>query len=128
MSEILSLAPILLAITGMAAVAKLAARLYRRSKLSWGHAFGYVLLFVVGISVMGLMKNLAGSAPPLPLAIGASIAFHALLGGWYLGSYARGADGNSLTFPRGAILAFLYFGLLLGITAIPAVVLMAIRT
>lgn len=111
----------------MAAIAKLAAWLYRRTKLSWGHALGYVLLIVVGTAALGVLHRLGGATTPLPLLVAASLAFQLMLGGWYLGRNARGADGGQLTFPRGAILAALNFGVLLAIMIAPALVFLALR-
>lgn len=127
MSTLFSVLPVLLGFSVATAIAKLAAWLYRRSTLKWRHAAGYVLLLFIGSIILAVVNKLGGSTSPLPLLIGASLAFHTLLGGWYLGSRSRGADGGPLTFPRGAILALINFGLILAIMGLPTIVLFALR-
>ena len=127
MSALLTVLPLLLSIGLMVAVAKLAAWLYRRSYLSWGRATGYVFLVVIGVVALSLLNKLGGSSTPLPVLVIVSLAFHGLLGGWYFGTYVRTAAGSKLAFPRGAILAGIYFALLLLILAVPAGVLLALR-
>jgi len=112
----------------MVSMVKLAARLYRRTQLSWGNSLIYVILMVVGAATLGLLTKAAGIVPPLPVLIAVSISFHALLAGWYLGSRGRTIDGDQLTFPRGVVLAIMTFGLLFAVLAIPAFILLALRS
>jgi hypothetical protein len=107
-----------------AVVVKLSARAYRRTKLSWRHACGYTVLIFGVYFVLGAVHTLGGSRSPSSLAmlIGAFLVCHLLVGGWYLGSKATDSTGAAITFPRGAILGAIVFGILSFILFLPAFV------
>lgn len=127
MTSLVTLIPLVFSVALMVSIVKLAARLYRRTQISWGKALIYVMLMIVGAATLGLLGKVSGVAPPLPLLVVVSVSFHTLLAGWYLGSRAQTMDGSQLTFPRGVVLALIAFGLLLAVLAIPALILQALR-
>jgi hypothetical protein len=127
MSVFLTLLPLVGGLALLVALVKLAAWLYRRARLSWGHAAGYVVLVVIGNATFGMLHKVSGVVLPLPLLFLVPLVFQALLGGWYLGSYARRADGAPLSFAQGALLAAIYLGLMFVSAIVPALVIAALR-
>ncbi|MCG2594476.1 hypothetical protein LZ009_16990 [Ramlibacter sp. XY19] len=128
MQSLLTLLPLTLSVALMTALVKLAARLYRRTNLSWLRAFGYVILLLVGSVGATLIARLGGNSTPLPLALAFGLAAHLLLGGWYFGRFAYAQDGNRIGFPRGAILGIVFAATLAGSAMVPALVLLAVRS
>ncbi|XLZ67842.1 hypothetical protein ABT364_14875 [Massilia sp. SR12] len=92
---------------------KLVVRLARSYSLAWRHAFAYGALVTVAGLAGVLLRFFSGIV--LPGALGAAIAFafHAVLGGWFLGRHVHDRDGQRIPFLRGAFLGVLVFVLAL---------------
>ena len=122
MSAILILLPLLLVPFLYAALVKLAALVFRRTKLAWKHAFLFALLaFLVG--VLGTLLNKAtGSLLPLPLAALIALSIQLALGGWYLGSRATTQQGVPLAFKGGVILLLVAYVMVVVIGVAAAIV------
>jgi hypothetical protein len=127
MQSLLSLLPLLLAIAILASMAKLSARIYRRTTLTWLRAFVYVILLMVCTILMGLVSRAGGTNTPLLLAIAAGLAVHLLLGGWYFGRYAYASDGTQLGFPHGALLSLIFVAASFAVFTIPGLIFFAVR-
>jgi hypothetical protein len=127
MNNLLTFLPLLLAIAVMVSMAKLSARLHRRTTLTWSRASVYVILLMICSMVMGLIGRAGGTNTPLFIAIPAGLALHLLLGGWYFGRYAYASDGKPLGFPHGALLSLIFVAMSVAAFAVPALVLLAIR-
>lgn len=96
-------------------LAKLVVRLVRHHRLAWRHAFAYGALVTVAGLAGVLLRFFSGIV--LPGALGAAIAFafHALMGGWFLGRHVQERDGRRTPFLRGAFLGVLIFVLVLAV-------------
>jgi hypothetical protein len=113
MQQLFSLVPLVFTILAYIACAKLAARLYRRTQLSWKHAavFGVLLFFVllaVGTCVRYLVSGPV-SASLVDIATG--LLAQLAVGAWFLGPRARTATGAPVGFTGGALLALITYGL-----------------
>lgn len=89
---------------------KLAALILKRTRLAWGHSFGFaaILTFVAfGIRAVAAASG-AGS-----VVSAAGIAVGLLLGGWYFGTYAKRADGRALGWAGGFVLTLIGMALLI---------------
>ena len=128
MQSLLSLLPLLLATAILASMAKLSARLYRRTALTWARAFVYVILLMICTIAMRLVTRAGGTNTPLFLAIAAGLAVPLLLGGWYFGRYAYAADGKQIGFPHGAVLSLIFVAASFAVFTIPALIFFAVRT
>jgi hypothetical protein len=102
MQQLLSLLLRLSSFDDLAYIAciKLAARLYRRTQLSWKHAavFG-VLLFLVLLAVGTCVRWLnlvSGPVPSSLLDIATGLLAQLAVGGWFLGPRARTAPEHRL--------------------------------
>lgn len=105
MSTVFSLLPLLLTVPFYAALIKIASRVYRKSQLSWKHAFAFAALGIA-VGLAGALLNLAaGGAVPelLGPALGAGIQI--ALAGWFLGPRAVAASGAPVAFKGGASIA-----------------------
>lgn len=111
------LLPVLLALiigtTLVGIVTKLAMMLTRRYALGWRHGFAYGALVTLAGMAGLLLRFFSGAVLPLPLGAAVAFIFHALLGGWFLGTRARGRDGQPLGFRRGMLLGLMIFVLVL---------------
>lgn len=96
-------------------LAKLVIRLARRYTLAWRTAFAYGAL-VTAAGVAGLLLRFF-SGVVVPGLLGAAIAvmFHALMGGWFLGTRVKDRDGQPAGFRRGALFGLLVFGAVLAL-------------
>lgn len=97
---------------------KLVVRMARHSSLAWRHAFAYgALVTAAGLGGV-LLRFFSGVV--LPGALGAAIAFafHALMGGWFLGRHVHDRDGRRIPFLRGAFLGVLVFVLALAMGSV----------
>ena len=114
MQILLSFVPFLVMLTLCAAYAKLAARIFRRSSLSWRNSFLFALLLGV-LAIVGRATSSA-FAFSLPLALGllVGLAINLLLGGWFFGARATDTHGRLLGWGRGMALSAIMFGLLAG--------------
>ena len=125
MQQLVSFVPLVFTILAYLAGIKMAARLYRRSQLSWMHAavFGVVLFLVllaVGTCVRWL--NLAVGAGPVSaslLDIATGLLAQLALGAWFLGPRAKTSTGAPVGYKGGALLALMCYALvfLLSVTA-----------
>ena len=115
MTQLAGLLPFAFTVFAYVACIKLAARLFRRTQLSWKHAllFG-VLLFVVLFAVGGLVRWLN----PVPGPVLASVVFLAVdlaaqlaVGGWFLGPRAKTGAGAPVEFKGGVLRALIAYGL-----------------
>ena len=122
MSAILVLLPLFLVPFFYAALVKLAALLFRRTKLSWKHALLFGLMaFVVGVAGT-LLNKATGSVLPLPLAALIGLSIQLALGGWYLGSRASTQQGAPLAFKGGVVLSLVAYLIVVIVGVIAAVV------
>lgn len=104
--------PLFLFLLLLAAFAKLAARIFRRSSLSWRDSFYYSLL--VGLITVGIRAAISASGIFLPIALGLlfGIASHLMLGGWFFGTRVTDTQGQVLGWRRGLSLTAIMLGLL----------------
>jgi hypothetical protein len=115
MTELPGLVPIAFTIFSYVVCVKLAARLYRRTQLSWKHAlvFGLVL-FLVLFAVGAAVRSLSAAMVPLHqslLDLATGLVAQLGVGAWWLGSRARTMAGAPLESKRGALLALMTYGL-----------------
>ena len=120
---ILQFLPLLLTPLLFALLAKAAAFLFRRTQLSWLHAvvFGALLLLVGGAGT--LVNRLAGMPLPAAISILLGLLVVLLVGGLYLGARAKTAEGVTLQFKGGVLLALVTYGLVIALGIVLAVVL-----
>lgn len=107
--NIVALLPLLVSLIAYAAIAKLAARVFRRTKISWRacalFSLGAFLASALGaviFSATGIHRGVA-----LPLGISLHIAFTA----WFFSRFARTIDGEVLNPIAAVKLAATSFGL-----------------
>lgn len=110
-----ALAPAIFTILAYVACIKLAARLYRRSHLSWKHAaiFG-VALFLVLLAVSTCVRRLNPVSDPVfssLLDIATGLLTQLAFGAWFLGPRATAPAGASVALIGGALLALIAYGL-----------------
>ncbi len=121
MYELLTLLPLLLMYVFYTLLIKLAARLYRGSRLSWKHAFAFGALAMF-LGVIGTILNQASGHPLSPLVgILLSLALQLALGGWFLGPRALAPTGAAVAFKGGALISAIAFGMALALGAVTAV-------
>ena len=104
MNRILVFVPLCLLLSLYASFLKLSARLARRSRIEWKHAFAFAAfigiltilgrVLVVSIGMMGAL--------PLPVAILLTGGVHLGLGGWFFSSRARNTEGDPVGWGRAA--------------------------
>ena len=112
MQILLSFVPFLLILALCAAYAKLAARIFRRSSLSWRNSFLFALLLGV-LAIAGRATSTAfGYSLPLALALLVGLTINLFLGGWFFGARATDTQGQLLGLGRGMVLSAIMFGLL----------------
>jgi hypothetical protein len=122
MAIILVLLTLLLAIATYASFVKLAARLYRRTRLSWRSAFGFGAL----AAVLSLLATLLRSVLPASVVLIPSFALIVAVGGWYLASRATDISSKPLGFKAAATLSAIAVGIAFAIGVALAVVMPAI--
>ncbi|SFU51783.1 hypothetical protein SAMN05216350_102323 [Polaromonas sp. YR568] len=106
---------------------KLAARLYRRTQLSWKHAavFG-VVLFLVLLAVGTCVRALNLISEPVSAAlldIATGLLAQLAVGAWFLGPRARTATGAPVGFKGGALLALITYALVFFLSTAAALLL-----
>jgi hypothetical protein len=112
MQILLIFVPLMVMLALCAAYAKLAARIFRRSLLSWGNSFLFALL-LGALAIAGrITANAVGYSLPLILGLLLGLTFNLLLGGWFFGSRASDTQGQPLGWRRGAAVSAIMFGLL----------------
>lgn len=110
---IVQLLPLLLAPLLYALLTKAAAFIFRRTQLSWLHAFLFgVLVLIVG-ATGAFLNQMSGMLFPLPISVLLGFTVFMLLGGWYLGPRAKTAEGIALEFKGGLLLSLVVYGLFL---------------
>ena len=121
MSTLASLLPLALTFVFFALLTKLAARLYRSSRLSWKHAFAFGALAVL-VGGAGALLNYASGfvlGPFLGSILGVSVQL--ALGGWFLGPRAIAPTGAAVAFKGGALIAAIVFGIVFVIGVVAGV-------
>ena len=108
----LSFLQLLLSTALYTSIVKLAAFLYKRSRLSWRDAciFSLILLMILGGGT--LLNRLSGNAVPLVVSIAAGMVIQAGVGAWYLAPRARTATGEALGTKGAAMLALIAYVLI----------------
>lgn len=125
MSELPGLLPFAFTVLSYVLCVKLAARLFRRARLSWKHAlvFGFVLfavLFIVGAVVRSLS---AAPGPLLPslMDLATGLVAQLAVGAWFLGPRATTAAGTPIGLKGGALLALITYGLVFSLSLAAAI-------
>lgn len=95
-----------------AGTVKLAALLYKRTRLGWLHAIVFSAMMLALLVGGAWLNHLSGDALPDVVGLAASVIVQMGLGAWYFAERARGADGAPLGSQRAAMLALAAFGLL----------------
>lgn len=85
-----------------AALVKFSAFMFKRTKLSWKHAFVFSLMSVSTLLVMKSFIFITGFSPPDFIFLTFSLTFQMGLGGWYLGRKAESNRGLQIPFWNGA--------------------------
>lgn len=122
----LTLLPFLLMLAIHLGVLKLAARLYRRTRLSWAHAAAFTLIAICVPALVALAIAVSSLKPPFWLMSACGIALQLGLGGLYLGRFAATGDGSLLGFPRGALLSAIHWALMSVLLLLPGLVLVTL--
>lgn len=107
--NIVAILPLLVSLVAYAAIAKLAARVFRQTKISWRTCALFSLCAFLASALGGIIFSTTGMhrAVAIPLGIFLHIAFAA----WFFSRFARAADG-AVVNPIAAIkLAATSFGL-----------------
>jgi hypothetical protein len=120
---LLQFVPLLLTPLLYALFTKAAAFLFRRTQLSWLHAFLFGLLVVVVAGAGTVLKLASGFPLPMVASLLLGLAVPLLLGGWYLGLRARSVEGSALGFKGGLLLSLVAYGLVFAIGVVAAVLL-----
>lgn len=102
----------------LAALLKLAAKLYRRTRLSWTHALVFAVLYDIVALACIVAVVATRSAPPLGLAIPVGLLIQVSLAGWFFGTRAQSTTEEQIGFKGGAILHVIALLLLLGIAVL----------
>ncbi|CAN5162179.1 hypothetical protein BH11PSE11_BH11PSE11_17760 [soil metagenome] len=106
---ILSLIPLTLALLLYAALAKGAARLFRRTQISWGLC-AVCALVLLPFSVMLRVALFAlDIRPSLVVAIIFAAILHVAFGSWFFSSYAKTVNGELLNPIAAAMLGAIIF-------------------
>lgn len=127
MPSFLPLIFLLVVVAVYTALVKLAALLYRRTRLSVRDAciFSLILLVVIGLGT--LLNRLSGDVIPNGVAFFACLVIHAGVGAWYLATRARTAAGEPLGSQHGAYLSVLVYALVMPLVLLLAEGLSAMR-
>ena len=127
MPELPGLFPIAFTIFSYVVCVKLAARLYRRTQLSWKHALVFgVALFIVLFAVGAAVRSLSAAMVPLHqflLDLASGLVAQLGVGAWWLGSRARTMAGAPLELKRGALLALMTYGLVFSLSLAASIAL-----
>jgi len=122
MAIIPALLSLLLVVAMYAGFAKLATRLYRRTKLSWKSAFGFGAL----VSLLAVIATVLRGVLPVVVVLTAGLALVVAVGAWFLASRATDASGQPVGFKAAAVLSAMAVGMAFAIGVVLAVVLPAI--
>lgn len=94
---------------------KLVVRL-ARYRLAWRHAFAYAALVTIAGLAGLLLRFFSGVVLPGALSAAIAFAFHALMGGWFLGRHVHDRAGSRIPFLRSAFLGVLVLVLALAMS------------
>ena len=127
MPELPGLLPFAFTVFSYVLCVKLAARLFRRARLSWMHAlvFGFVLfavLFVVGAVARALSAASVSVLPSL-MDLATGLVAQLAVGAWFLGPRATTAEGAPIGLKGGALLALITYGLVFFLSLAAAIVM-----
>lgn len=120
--KLLSLLPIILVVLLFGVFVKLAARIFRRTKLDWSRAFILGLLITVVGTVGSLLNTASGLVQFKPLGFLVGILLQLAVSGWYLGSRARTEAGEPIRFKGGILLALITYLLAIAFSVLMGVV------
>jgi hypothetical protein len=127
MPELPGLVPTAFTIFSYVVCVKLAARLFRRTQLSWKHAlvFGFVL-FAVLFAVGAVVRWLSSTQDPILTSLvdlSTGLVAQLAVGAWLLGSRATTAAQAPLGFKGGGLLALITYGLIFSLSLAAAIVM-----
>ncbi len=122
MAIIPALLSLLLVVAMYAGFAKLAAHLYRRTKLPWKSAFGFGAL----VALFAVLAAVLGGVLPVVVVLTAGLAFIVVAGAWFLASRATDTSGQPIGFKSAAALSAIAVSMAFTIGVVLAVVLPAI--
>jgi len=105
-----------------ASLAKLAARLYRSTKLSWKSAFGFGAL----VALLAVIATVLRGVLPVFVVLTAGHALVLAVGAWFLASRAADASGQPVGFKVAVVLSCIAMGMAFVVGVVLAVVLPAI--
>ena len=127
MSSILSFIPLLLSIALYTSIVKLAAFLYKRSRLGWRDAciFSLILLMVLGAGT--LFNRLSGNVVPLAVSIAAGMVIQVGIGAWYLTPRVRTQDGEPIGTKGAAMLSLIAYALIASLGLLAGVAMMSLQ-
>jgi len=122
MAIIPALLSLLILIAMYAGFAKLAARLYRGTRLPWKSAFGFGAL----VALLALLAVVLRGALPFAAILATGLAAIVAVGAWFLASRATDASGLPVGFKAAAALSAIAVGMAFAVGVLLAVVLPAI--
>ena len=122
MAIIPALLSLLVVVAIYAGFAKLAARFYRRTRLSWKSAFGFGAL----VAVLAFLATSIGGVLPMAVLMAAGLTAVIAVGAWFLASRATDVSGQPIGFKAAAALSSIAVGMAFAIGVVLAVVLPAI--
>lgn len=122
MSPVISFLPLALTPCLYAGLVKLAALLYRRTRLKWSHALIYGVLTLIAGALGMVVHRVIGSGLSLPFVMVGGLALQLLLGGWYFRSRATTAEGAAVQFRGGVLLSLVAYLLVFVLGVVAAVV------
>ena len=119
--SIFSFLPIFCMFAIYTSLVKLAAFLYKKTILSWKHAFIYSAAFIIVSTCYAVLNIFTGHLIPVPVTILAALAMQLGFGAWYLGRKAQTANNGALGFKQGVWLSVIVYVLLLLVCALPTI-------
>jgi len=92
---------------------KLAAFVFKRTKLSWGHSF--LFAFLLTVVVLGIRANTVIASGHVSGGVVSAVVVVVvlLLGSWYFGNFARTSVGQPLGWAGGLVLTLIALTLLI---------------
>lgn len=111
MTILLSLVPLAVMVLGLTAIVKLAAVVYRRSRISWKHCFLYALILTVLTVAVRASVVAFDASLPIALASFIALAVHVGVGTWFFAGRATSSAGESVGWAGGARLSAVTFAI-----------------
>jgi hypothetical protein len=124
MTDLLSLLPLLLTLAVYLGALKLAALLYRRTRLNWARGAAFTLVAIVVPAIVGLGITVSGLKAPYGLLAAIGVGVQVMLGGLVLGRIAATREGVALGFAHGAILSAIHLVMMAVLFVLPSFVFM----